>query len=81
MKIRAKFKVQSVKRWKTWDGKEQHTVEMSAVSGNDSDENKKFWEATPSGKIEIGCAKAETAGLFILGNEYYVDFTPASGDE
>ena len=61
MKVRAKFRVQSIKRWKAWDGKEQHTVEMSPVTGDDSDENKKFWDATPSGKIEIGCAMAETA--------------------
>ena len=78
MKVRAKFTVDSIERRKRWDGEEQQTVKMSPVSGNESEENRKFWEATPTGKLEIGCAKAETAGLFELGREYYVDFTPAN---
>ena len=43
---------------------------------NGSEENKKFWDHADR-EDEIGCAKAETAGLFELGAEYYVDFTPA----
>ena len=77
MRVRAKFRVDSIERQIMYNGSERHTVKMAPVSGNDSAENKKFWEATPSGKLEIGCAKAETASLFQLGGEYYVDFTPA----
>jgi hypothetical protein len=40
-------------------------------------ENSKFWQASPSGRIELGCANLDAAGAFELGKEYYVDFTPA----
>ena len=82
MTVRAKFTCESITRefqrgWGVHRDTVRHTVKMRPVSGNDSDENKKFWDATPTGRIEIGCAKAETAGLFELGKDYYVDFTPA----
>ena len=82
MRVRAKFQCTSITRQhnRGWSGtppSETHTVHFMPVSGNDSEENRKFWEATPSGKVEIGCAKAETAGLFELGKDYYLDFTPA----
>lgn len=86
MSVRAKFKVSSIGRSmgsKQVDGKwvptEVRTVKMSPVStnGDPNHENTKFWNATPSGSIEIGCANLEAAAQFELDKEYYIDFTPA----
>jgi hypothetical protein len=61
-----------------WQPGEMRTVIMSPVASLDpADENSKFWQATPSGKIELGCANLAAAEAFELGTEYYVDFTPA----
>ena len=83
MKVRAKFKVDSVKASMgsvrdeegNWKQGEVRTVQLFPVSGDG--ENEKFWAATPSGSIELGCANLEAAKAFELGQEYYVDFTPA----
>lgn len=40
-----------------------------------SDENKKFFAATPSGEITIDCVRQDV--VFERGKEYYVDFSPA----
>lgn len=41
---------------------------------NNSEENKSFWEHTPSGRIEIHTSNPKVE--FELG-EYYIDFTKA----
>lgn len=47
-------------------------------SGKDKgDENKKFWEATPSGLIRLDVVNPEAVKEFELLKEYYVDFIPA----
>jgi hypothetical protein len=43
-------------------------------------ENTKFWKATPSGQIALGCINPETANQFELGKEYYIDFHPADNN-
>lgn len=70
MPVRAKF--QCVKR-------ELHGgVTLRAVYSEDPEhENKAFWEATPSGEIEMHITEPDAADFFKLGREYYVDFTPA----
>ena len=40
-------------------------------------ENKAFWEATPSGSIELNINNPEAVKEYELGKEYYVDFTLA----
>ncbi len=59
---------------------EQRTLVFNAVSGNaDPDhENTKFWEATPSGEFRFGTVNKAAWEQFQLGEEYYVDFTPAT---
>ncbi len=42
-----------------------------------SEENKKFFEATPSGMIELGVVNPEAAKQFEQGKEYYIDISPA----
>lgn len=55
---------------------------MEKVKGGGYDpteENKKFFAATPSGEITLNVV-AESAGKsFVPGQAYYVDFTPADG--
>jgi hypothetical protein len=53
------------------------TVHLSPVTSG-SDENKKFYEATPGGKIELGTVNGEALKQFAIGDEFYVDFTPAA---
>ncbi len=92
-KVRAKFKVDSIRRehqmrptdekgergYPVYRNVEVRTVVMSPVYGNGdpNHENTKFWDATPSGKLELGCANLKAAEMFDIGQEYYVDFTKA----
>lgn len=89
MKVRAKFKVFSITKidqpksvrqedgsYKTEPG-QLHSVKLQAVYSNDPNhENKKFWDASPGGTIEINCANPEALKHFDVGEEMYVDFTP-----
>lgn len=53
-------------------------VKLEAVYSDDPEhENKKFWDATPTGSLEMWITEEETARFFELGAEYYIDFTPA----
>jgi hypothetical protein len=93
--VRAKFKVDSIQRTmssravKNEDGTtryepcEMRTIVMTPVhGGNDPDhENAKFWQYTPSGRVELGCVNLAAAEVFELGEEYYIDFTPAGDTE
>lgn len=76
--VRAKFKVDEIRRTKYQQ--EMHTIVMSPVYGNNdpNHENTKFWNASPSGKLELGCVNMEAAKIFELGEEYYIDFTKAN---
>lgn len=79
MAVRAKFKCESITRREHWDkskGEEIHAIKLSPVISG-SEENKSFYEATPSGSIELSVIKEEVGKQFELGKEYYVDFTPA----
>jgi hypothetical protein len=53
------------------------TVILYPVNGG-SEENKNFFQYTPSGKIELGIMNQEAAKQFEVGKEYYVDFTSES---
>lgn len=79
MSVRAKFTVVAIKRQKYGRDQEVHTVEMSPVYGNGdaNHENTKFWQATPQGRVELGCVNQAAAEQFELGKEYYLDFTKA----
>ena len=79
MTVRAKFIVQSITRTKHWDKSKGNisTIKLIPVT-NGSEENKTFYEATPTGAIELGTVNIAAAEAFTLGEEYYVDFTPVS---
>lgn len=73
--VRAKFICMSITKRKNYDSTKPMLwdYEFSPVSSG-SEENKKFFAYTPSGTIKLSSINAE---LFEVGNEYYLDFTPA----
>jgi len=88
MTVRAKFTVTSIERrqsaiWnpetKTATPAELQTITLAPVydNGDPNHENTKFWQASPSGQIQLGTINAAAAAEFELGREYYIDFTPA----
>ena len=91
MPVRAKFKVDKIERSigsvpfvnaegrPDWKPGEVRTVIMSPVwgKGDPNHENTKFWQATPVGSLQLGCANLAAVEEFELGREYYVDFTAA----
>lgn len=72
MGVRAKFQVTSANEV----GEGLKSITMAPVFGG-SEENNRFFNATPSGSIQLGVINAEAAAQFEQGKEYYVDFTPA----
>lgn len=83
--VKAKFVVTEVRRINSsvpkdgkWIQGEVQTIIMRPVSGNKDEETTKFWEASPSGLLELGCANLEAAKFFELNKEYYINFTVAN---
>jgi hypothetical protein len=78
MSVRAKFKVTSTTQRKHWDIQKGniHEIQLEPVSGG-STENEKFYAATPHGAISLQTVSEEAGSQFVLGAEYYIDFTPA----
>lgn len=71
MSVRAKFRVISKN---PMGGGSQ--IRLAPVVG-DNEENKKFYDATPWGFIELGTVNKKAAEAFEIDKEYYVDFTEA----
>jgi hypothetical protein len=75
--VRCKFKCQKVTKQAGWNGHPfVYEAELGVVAG-DSEENNKFFAATPGGRIHLTTLKLDT---FDVGREYYVDITPAAGE-
>lgn len=70
-KVRAKMRCSMVQHTEVG-----HTVRVEPVTSG-SEENDQFYRYTPSGHVELSVVSQETADLFRVGEEYYVDFTPA----
>lgn len=71
--VRAKFRCNSVTDFGDRNGR---LVKLSPVTSG-SEENKGFWNATPSGTLEMHINNEHAAEQFIAGKSYYLDFTPA----
>lgn len=80
MAVRAKFYVSEVKQTRNnYGGKEGElltTIKLQAVTGT-NDENKAFFRWTPSGSIDLGTVNPTVVEQFRIGDEFYIDFTPA----
>jgi len=75
MTTRCKFTCVSVKKIKGWSGVEHfvYEAEFRAVQ-SDSEENKKFFQYTPTGTLAIGTYKEN---VFEVGKDYYLDLSEA----
>ena len=76
--VRCKFRCQSVTKIEHWNRKEKpgaflYQAEFAAVY-DDSEENKAFFDATPSGSLKLATYKEDH---FQPGVEYYIDITVA----
>lgn len=69
MNVRAKFRVES--KTQTASGYE---VKMHTVYAG-TEENDKYFNATPYGEITMGILNEAAAAQFVPGQYYYVDFT------
>lgn len=73
--VRCKFKCVS----KT-EIPEGYRIEMQPVT-HGSAENEKFFKYTPYGKLEVGTINVEASNQIKVGSDYYIDITPAIGEE
>ncbi|HDR9026933.1 TPA: hypothetical protein QDB14_001103 [Burkholderia vietnamiensis] len=81
-KVRAKFKVTQLSQREHWDKQKGsiHDIQLQPVVSG-SDENERFYAATPGGQISLSTVNDDAARQFRLGAEVYVDFSPADADE
>ncbi len=83
----AKFKLVAAKTMMidSWENgktvpKKLVTLEFRPVNpkhDDPSDENRRFWSATPTGMIELGMVNQAAVDQFELGKEYYIEFSEA----
>jgi hypothetical protein len=73
--VRCKFKCVSVTKQTPWNAKPGflYTADFQPVTSG-SEENKEFYDATPSGSLKLATYKEDH---FQPGVEYYIDITPA----
>jgi len=75
MSVRCKFKVQAIE--KTPDGKQANINMYPVCSQDPNSENGQYWQYTPGGQFQINCVNEAAFSQFEVGNEYYIDITPA----
>lgn len=71
--VRAKFTCTSITKSTKYPSGFMWAYKFNVVTSG-SEENKEFFASTPSGNIEIAGIRDD---LFEVGQEYYLDFTPA----
>lgn len=77
MNARAKVKCISKMEqlWGTDDAPQRvFTYDFRFAGGHESEENKKFWAASPSGTLKLTAIKSD---LYEIGQWYYLDWSPA----
>jgi hypothetical protein len=92
--VRCKFRcLEIIKRFTRFDTKKnsdgswsedhskplsQTSVRLVPVQHKGSEENKTFWDATPSGELTMVITNPNAAMQFVEGKVYYLDFTEAT---
>jgi hypothetical protein len=72
---RAKMTLNTVTISKYGD-KEMRSFKFNPVYSQDPEsENKKFWDASPSGELNLGVVNQQVWPIFEVGEEYYLDIT------
>ena len=75
--VRAKFRCMSILH--AWNN--QFTVEMQpVVASGENEENRAFWNATPTGEIRLVYGEGTAFMPFVVGDYYYVDMAPDGED-
>lgn len=74
MSVRAKFQLHSITDHANSQAK---TLKFGAVTADGVPENERYHKYTPSGSLEIYVDNPPAVEQFKLGEQYYVDFTPA----
>lgn len=76
MSVIAKFRCNGITKTDHWEKEKGQlaSINLSAVVGDDSEENKKFFAATPSGTINLGTVNPAAYDQFEEGEDYYVTF-------
>ena len=72
MKVKAKFKCESVTRY---TGSVE--VKMNPVCADEVEENQRFHKYTPCGELKMQITNENLFDSFVPGKNYYVDITPA----
>ena len=73
MTVRAKFTLSAI----THNAGGGKTYKFFPVHDNSTPENARFTKYTPSGELTMLVDNPAVEGSFVLGKEYYVDFSPA----
>lgn len=76
-KVRCKFRCVSRREYVGWGGTRDnppmfYEYVFTVVTGG-SPENEQFFASTPSGSVNISAVRSD---IFVVGQEYYLDFTP-----
>lgn len=75
--VRCKFICQSVTKSKVWNEERYiFSAKFTPVTYDGSDENKQFFDATPSGELVLNCYCED---FFTPGKAYYLDLTHCAG--
>lgn len=74
MKVRCKFKCTEKKTFVGWGSNLLHGYIFQPVTDG-SEENKKFFAATPTGRLEVGTVLVDA---FEPGKDYYLDIEEAT---
>lgn len=77
--VRAKFECYANEKTSN-NGNDGNPIRLRAVyDSNPDSENGQFFKWTPSAEITMHCVNPAASEQFIVGSEYYVDFTPVKG--
>lgn len=71
--VRAKFRLTDITHHAGYPGMKFH---FSAVGDDGIPENQRYHRYTPSGDLTITVDNPRVQSQFLLGDEYYLDFTP-----
>lgn len=73
MSVRAKFTVTEIRQRHQWGGR---TIILQPVYDTSIPEDQRFYDATPSGSMEMMVNNPAAIERLALGASFYVDFTP-----
>jgi hypothetical protein len=73
--VRGKFKCRS--KAEVYWNKDARVIVFDAVCNDGTPENQRFHRYTPAGTVDITVDNPSAAEFFVLGQEYYLDFSKA----